>query len=164
MSLTPLDAEPAATDAAVASLRMVYDAEVAETWLPVSAEDLLVAVLAADRTAFARPGPPLSELAASAGLEQRDGEYAHDASVWRAVEVTHRHHRMIGRLGPGRAPQAAVQVLALIDEDAGDAATAREILGYLYDADVLEVARGGARRPGLAVRAGATGAVRVGPR
>jgi len=132
--------------------------------LPVSAEDLLVAVLAADRTAFARPGPPLSELAASAGLEQRDGEYAHDASVWRAVEVMHRHHRMIGRLGPGRASQAAVQVLVLIDEDAGDVATAREILGYLYDPDVLEVARGGARRPGLAVRAGPTGVVRVGPR
>ena len=144
VSLTPFDDDPAGSDALVAALRCAYDGEVAEPWLPVTGEDLLLTMLAADRAAFASPAPPLTELAAAAGLERRDELYAHDASVWRQGELVDRQHRVLDRLGPGPAARSAVRVLALVDEagadDAGvDVAGAREILDALYDPPVLEV-------------------------
>lgn len=140
VSLTSLDVEPTAPDGLVAALRSAYDAEVDEPWLPVGAEDLLLTVLAADRAAFARPVPPLSDLAAAAGLEQRYEQYAHDASVWHHGEVVARQHRILDRLGPGQAARSAVRALSLLDESAGqgDIAASRDVLDELYDPPVLE--------------------------
>lgn len=141
VSRSALDDEPAATDALVAALRSAYDTEVAEPWLPVTGEDLLLAALAADRTVFAVPVPPLSELAATAGLERRGEYYAHAESVWRQGELLDRQHRVLDRLGPGRDARTTMRVLSLVDEvgEAGDVAAAREILDSLYDPAVLEV-------------------------
>ena len=139
VALTVLDVEPTASDELIASVRAVYDAEVEEPWLPITAEDLLLAVLARDRTAFAHPVPPLSELAEMAGLEQRDETYAHDESVWHQAQLADRHWRLLDRLGPGPLARTALHVLTLVDEGVPDAATARDVLRGLRIPDVLEV-------------------------
>lgn len=107
--------------------------------MPVIAEDLLHAVLAGDRTAFARAAPPLSELAELAGLEQRDESYAHDESVWHQEQLAQRHWRVLDRLGPGASARTALHVLALVDDGVPDASAAREVLRGLHHPEVLEV-------------------------
>ena len=139
VAISVLDVEPTASEELVASVRVAYDAEVEEGWLPVTAEDLLLAVLARDRIAFARPAPPLSELAEMAGLEQRDESYAHDESVWHQAQLAERHWRVLDRLGPGPLARTAMRVLELTDEGVWDAAVAREVLRGLGDPEVLEV-------------------------
>lgn len=159
VALTVLDVEPTASDELVASVRVAYDAEVEEPWLPVTAEDLLLAMLARDRTAFARPVPPLPELAEMAGLEQRDETYAHDESVWRQAQLADRHWRLLDRLGPGPRSRTALHVLTLLDDGVPDAAAARDVLRGLRDPDVLEVVSdellGTADDPQLVVELGA---------
>ncbi|MDQ3152882.1 MAG: SEC-C domain-containing protein, partial [Actinomycetota bacterium] len=139
VTITPLDGEPACSAELVTSVRAAYDAEVAEPWLPVGAEDLLLGVLVRDRSAFAEPAPPLSELAAAAGLEEGDERYAHDESVWQQAERFRRDRRMLDRLGPGLGLKTALGILARVDEGVPDAAAAHEVLRGLYHPDVLEV-------------------------
>lgn len=62
--------EPTLDPELVALVRAVYDEEVAEPWLPVRGEDLVVGALARDRDAFSTPRPALDDLCA-AGLERR---------------------------------------------------------------------------------------------
>ncbi|MDQ3275887.1 MAG: hypothetical protein M3Q39_12900, partial [Actinomycetota bacterium] len=139
VTITALDGEPACSAELVTSVRAAYDVEVAEPWLPVGAEDLLLGVLVRDRSAFTEPAPPLPELAAAAGLQEQDERYAHDESVWQEEERFRRHRRVLDRLGFGPQLVAALRVLAHVDEGVPDAATAHEVLRDLYDPDVLEV-------------------------
>ena len=88
-----------------------------------------------DPAAFARPRPPLSELAAAAGLQERDGEFAHDASIWAREQDVRRLSRLMSRLGP--ASRAAVEAYALLTEDVDDPAALREALDILEDPEIL---------------------------
>jgi len=95
--------EPAVDPALVGRVRGVYDAEVHEPWLPVTAEELVLGLLVEDRDTFARPQPPLCDLADAAGLERRGVEVAHDDSVWRQDDCFARGRRLSRRLGDERA-------------------------------------------------------------
>ena len=86
--------EPAPDPALAERLRMAYDREVAEPWLPIGAIDLVAALQLEDPETFRRPRPPLSELAEAAGLEVRGADAAHDASVWRSDGRLQRHRRI----------------------------------------------------------------------
>ncbi|MBW8764840.1 MAG: hypothetical protein JF630_00965, partial [Geodermatophilales bacterium] len=90
VKLTVLPEQPEAEPELVTAIRAAYDAAVEEPWLPVAFEELLLAVLAADRGAFTRPAPPLCELAAVAGLEQRGDYLAHEESVWEQARLADR--------------------------------------------------------------------------
>lgn len=79
--LERLDGVPAVDDNLVAVVRGVYHAEVEEPWMPVSGEDLVLAMLARDRSVLAEAHPPLDELCAAAGLERRGHQVAHEAST-----------------------------------------------------------------------------------
>ncbi|GEM_PF-209524 len=126
--------------ALVALVRTAYDTEVEEPWLPVRAEDLLLALLVGDRGLFAAPTPPLSELCEAAGLEIRGDSLAHEESVWENGRRLHRAHRVFDRLGPGDDAQAAMDVLDRFDEAADDPITLRRVLVHLREPSVLEVA------------------------
>ena len=139
VALTVLDEEPELADELVAEVRAAYDAEVDEAWLPVTGEDLVLGVLARDRGAFTRPAPPLSELAAAAGLQEREERYAHEESVWRLAERIDRARRMSDLLGPGPAALSALRVLDFLDGEPPDTADAREILHALADPQVFDV-------------------------
>ena len=139
VALTVLDEEPELADELVAAVRAAYDAEVDEPWLPVTGEELVLGVLARDRRAFARPAPPLSELAAAAGLQERGERYAHEQSVWRHAAAIDRAHRVSDLLGTGPAARSALRVLEFLDGEPPESADAREILHALADPQVLDV-------------------------
>lgn len=136
VTITVLDAEPVAPPGVVEALRAAYDAAVAEPWLPVSAEDLVIGMLHRDRDAFAVPMPPLTELAAAAGLERRAHQFAHDESVWKAEETAARAFRMLDLLGPGPESRDALEAFDLL-ERAEDPAALRRALDRLMAPDVL---------------------------
>ena len=146
--------DDAATGALVAGARAVYDAEVAEPWLPVSCSELMLGLLLEDRSAFSAPQAPLSELADRAGLERRGDEVAHEASVWRSGAQMDRFRRIhdffededaaadetlfvlgLGDVAAGEDPQA----LGIDGLDGLDATTLRRALTALDDEFVLYV-------------------------
>jgi hypothetical protein len=137
VTISALDAEPAEAPELVATLRAAYDREVEEPGLPLSAEDLVVATLHRDRSAFAEPRPPLTELAAAAGLEQRGVEFAHDDEVWENAAAADRFYRLRRELGPDVA-RTVFEVLDLLTERRDDRSALRDVLGKFGDPAVLE--------------------------
>lgn len=137
LTISVLDAEPTAPPGLVEAVRAAYDAEVEEPWLPVSAEDLVLQMLHRDRTAFARPRPPLTELAAAAGLERRGVLFAHDESVWKAADDIHRLHRLMDQVGPGQRGLAAMEAFELVSEESDNPASLRRALDLLTDPEIL---------------------------
>ena len=113
-------AEPEVDPGLAERLRAVYDDEVAEPWVPIPAGDLLLGLQLEDPDTFRRPRPPLTELAAAAGLERRGDEVAHDESVWRSGRQLARFGRILDFFGRE-------------EEAAGD-----EARFVLYLADVIE--------------------------
>lgn len=136
VTISALDAEPTASPELVATLRAAYDTEVAEPQLPLSAEDLVVATLHRDRSAFAEPRLPLTELAAAAGLEQRGTEFAHAESIWEVAAFADRFHILQRELGPEGAV-TALDVLEQLTEHADDRTALRDALGRLSDPAIV---------------------------
>lgn len=137
VSVAVLDDEPVAPPGLVDLLRSVYDVEVAEPGLPVTGEMLVVGMLLRDPDVFARPVPPLTELAAAAGLERREDEFAHDESVWANAEEADRASRVVERLPTPEQRDAALEALDLLTAAAGDPSALRRSLDLLGDPDVL---------------------------
>jgi len=139
VTITVLDAAPLVAGELVARLRTVYDDEVAEPWLPVTVEELVLGVLLDDRTALAEPAAPLIELLDAAGLQIRGILIAHEQSVWDNAARAERTYRVLDELGPGDRGRAAIQALSLIDGGVPDRSAARELLDLLHDPALLEV-------------------------
>ncbi len=135
----PMEAAPAIDDELVALLRAGYDDAVAEPWLPVPVEELVLQARLSLPTAFAAPTAPLSRLLDAAGLEVRGGDVAHEASVWRNVAKVRRTQHLLELPGGVDLLREVSHVLGLIEEEPPDTATARHILDDLYDPAVLEV-------------------------
>lgn len=135
LSVTPLAAEPEPDPALVERLRGCYDAAVAEPWLPVAVDELVLATVVEDASSFAEPQAPLSRLLKAAGLEVRGDQVAHEASVWRTEE----DFRAIRRLTLRLDPEMLDAVLMVFDAVQGevDTATARTVLDHLQDPSVL---------------------------
>lgn len=100
--ITELAVDLAVDDVLVKRLRAAYDGEVEEPWLPVSAEDLVLAMLFEDPTSFRDPRPPLSDLSDAAGLERRLDEVAHDDTVWHNEVRSRRTWRVMDAMGHDR--------------------------------------------------------------
>jgi hypothetical protein len=137
--LSEADRDPEPDPALVARLRAVYDTEVAEPGVPVTAEALVLGLLAGDPDTFAQPVTPLATLCAAASLEARGGRVAHHASVWAAGYERDLHWRILDRL-EGEAAQAALRILhGVADPDHLEMATVRETLAGLALPGVAEV-------------------------
>jgi hypothetical protein len=118
--IEPLAAEPPVDPALVARLRAAYDTEVAEPWLPVEGEELVLALLLEDGHTFHEPTATLGALAGAAGLERRLDRVAHDPSVWHSDDRMRRMHRVLEALGfDFEASKAALRVLDVADRVAG---------------------------------------------
>lgn len=115
----------------VDELRVCYDAAIAQAWLPIPAEELLLGVLARHRTAFSAPVAPLSELLAAAGLQTRDTDVAHEQGVWDRAE-------RLAEIGGGFEGQAATLALRLIDGGPAGPDDAHQVLDLLHDPAVLD--------------------------
>lgn len=139
VTIDALDEAPSFDPTLVARIRAAYDAEVQEPWLPVSAEDVLLGVLSSDRTLFAMPQPPLSELCDAAGLEIRDQHLAHEESVWETQRKLNRDFRIYDLLGDKQERDAAVRVLDCFEERSEDPAVLRDVLVDLREPMVLRV-------------------------
>ena len=140
VDVTPLDDEEPALDAdLVARLRDVYDAEVAEPWLPVAGEDLILGLLVDDPETFRVPRPPLDDLCAAAGLERRGEEVAHDDSVWTAARQSRRLWRLHDRLEDKDALRAAARALDAADPiGESPPPPLHQVLGDLRDPQVAD--------------------------
>jgi hypothetical protein len=138
ISLTAVPEPPDAVDDHVALLRTAYDEAVAEPWLPVSVEELVLRARVLDPTTFTTPTAPVSQLLAAAGLEVRGTEVAHEDSVWQRAAKVSRTYRLMDRL-EGHLLHAVMHVLDTIDEEPLDAAGARHVLEDLYDEQVLDI-------------------------
>ncbi|RIK10767.1 MAG: hypothetical protein DCC49_02255 [Acidobacteria bacterium] len=113
LMIARVNADPKTSGALVAAVRAAYDVEVEEPWLPVSAEELLLAVLLDAPDAFSSAAPPLSELYHQAGLEVRGRDVAHDASVWHSLTRVIRLGRVMDELG--RDSNLTLPVLRVLD-------------------------------------------------
>lgn len=136
--------------ALVERLRAVYDAEVAEPWLPVDAEDLVLGLQFDDRGTFAALQAPLRELCLAAGLEVRGNEVAHDETVWFAQQKVGRVWRVMDAEPDSARSRTVLRILDLADLAAGvdpaavgahsgkpDEAGLRSALSEMSDARVL---------------------------
>lgn len=139
VTVSVLAEEPVAPAGLVEALRAVYDVEVAEPGLPVTGEMLVVGMLLRDRDTFSRPVPPLTELAAAAGLERREHEFAHDESVWATADEADRQFRVLDRLDTPARREAALEAVELLTERAEDPSALRRAMDLLDDPDVLVV-------------------------
>lgn len=139
VSIWPLPDEPPVDTHLVEVVRSVYDDEVAEPWLPVSGEDLILGTLVRDGRAFDRPCAPLEHLCAAAGLEVHGVHAAHDASVWAAQLQVWQMHRVMDALGAGDQSTAALRVLELVQRDDPAREDLRQALEDLRDIEVAEV-------------------------
>ncbi len=137
VTISVLDSEPVAPQGLVATLRSAYDVAVEEPWLPIDAERLVLGMLHQDRAAFAEPRPPLTELAAAAGLERRGHKFAHEASVWEVEIETDRQFRLMHLLGTGELSRVAEQAFKLLTEQADDPSALRQALDFIEGPDVV---------------------------
>jgi hypothetical protein len=137
--IATLDNEPGPDPQLVDLVRAVYDDEVAEPWLPVPAEDLVLGVLGRDPEAFSRPRPPLATLCDALGLERRMTEVAHDESVWEAQRSLWRLHGAFDALEDQDQRRAAGRVLQVAEADEPSRADVRNAFDDLADPDVAEV-------------------------
>ena len=142
VSLDGLAEEPRPEDTElIARLRAAYDDAVAEPWLPVAAEDLILGVLVGDPEAFNRPRPPLDDLCGAAGLERRGRYVAHDDSVWGTQRRLWRLHRIFDAFAPddGTRGRATLGVLDTAEADDPSTDDLRRALAELLDPAVAEV-------------------------
>ena len=131
VGLDVLAEEPPLEAELIDLVRAAYDDEVAEPWLPVAGEDLILGVLIRNPGAFNRPRPPLVELCAAAGLERRGGYVAHDDSVWEAQRRLWRMHRVFDAfdgLDSDNRGRAALGVLEIAEADDPSAQDLRRVL------------------------------------
>lgn len=135
VTLTELDAVPAAPLGLVDRLRGVYERELEEPGLPVTAENLLLGLRHDDRGSFSVAVPSLEELAAAAGLERRGAQFAHSEAVWAHGAEADRHFRLMDRLGVDGQAGVALEALDLLA--AGDPTALRRGLDLLGEPDLL---------------------------
>lgn len=115
--------EPTISDDLIAAVRASYDECVAEPWLPVTGEEIGLWLCARRPDLLDGTPPPLSEVCAAAGLEQRGGLVAHDDTVWRN-DLLGRRFKAVGaavadrddRLLLGRALESLDDPEAPVDE------------------------------------------------
>ncbi|MBC7375563.1 MAG: SEC-C domain-containing protein, partial [Frankiales bacterium] len=134
--VTPLNAEPPVDPALVALLRRSYDQAVAEPWLPVAVDELVLSALAEEPHSFATAQAPLTRLLFEAGLELRGGEVAHELSVWHHNEDFQRISELQDRLDRDDL-DAVARVSGLVSNELGRT-EAREVLDLLEHTVVLE--------------------------
>ncbi|MHB8342244.1 MAG: SEC-C domain-containing protein [Mycobacteriales bacterium] len=128
---------PAPDREMVAVVRASYERELAEPFLPVSAEEIVAGVLDTAPESFAEPRAPLSQLCEEAGLERRGTDYAHEESVWANARMVS-HVAVLGELLDS-PEQWAAACLALEAFEAAERSPAmlQKALQALRDPDVL---------------------------
>lgn len=114
-----LDACPTVDPDLVDAVGAVYAEGTEESGLPLGAEDIVLGLVAADRSRFATPTAPLSTLCDAVGLERRASEVAHHLDQWARSLRLRRLGRLYGSLD-GHDIDAAIEVLGALDPATGD--------------------------------------------
>ena len=133
-----LQEPPQLDPALVKAVRDLYDQAVEEPGLPVGVTELVLGLLAADRSRFSAPQAPLSDLIDTAGLELNGGYMAHDDEIWERHRTFQRWSRLGDALDDSEAVRSAADVFQALEHDAKDTATLRQVATALEDVDVLE--------------------------
>jgi hypothetical protein len=137
--IVELTEEPGVTDDAVAAVRAGYDVLVAEPGLPVSGEELALWLCFHHPDLFTSPQPPLVELCAAAGLEQRGGEVAHDESVW-LQDLWHRRFHLVMDMVPESEWRLTIgHALETLDDPDSSVEDVRRALDACAEPEALDV-------------------------
>ncbi len=139
LTLESLDDPGPPQQTLVQAVRAAYEREVAEPWLPISADDIVAGLLLNNPGILSIPTIPLSELLASAGLEQRGVEFAHDESVWRSAHRLSQMHRLFDRLSDQQSRRQAARVFDLLDAEERDSEEKLEVLSILREPRLFTV-------------------------
>lgn len=117
-------------------LREAHDEYAERARLPMDGNKLVLSMLVRDRSVFSAPGPPLRELATSAGLEVRRSLVAGERSQWVHADRVERMFRLEDEFDNDE--MRALQRLVEAMEDPGaDEADLRRALRDVRDADLL---------------------------
>lgn len=140
VSLEAVGAELNMNPDTVVALRETFEAEIDDAWVPVIAEEVVLSALARDRSAFATPQLPLTELCDAAGIEIRYGYLAHEESVWQNQAEIQRGARVTRRLDDPDDVSAVLGVMDRFETDAEDPDELRQMLMDIRRPGVFDVA------------------------
>lgn len=135
---------PAADPVVVELLRRVVKEEVEEPGLPVTAAEVVLAILAEEREVFSAAQAPLRDLCAAAGLELRGTEIGDDPDLWRNASHARRYRWLYDRTdGDDVLAKSVLDALSvcdrlLLDEEVTPDEMA-EALDSLADQDVMDL-------------------------
>lgn len=139
VTIDVLDQPPPVDDALVEALLAVYHGEADAPQLPVSAEDLLLGLVAGDRERFSTPEAPLGDLIAAAGLELRDGYAAHDPQLWANTERIARIARVMDLIDSRKDAEGALELLDCFEDDSAGRDRLVATAWVLADPDLVQV-------------------------
>lgn len=114
IEIARLPACPPVDPALVAAVGAAYAEGTAESGLPLVADDLVLGLVAGDRTRFTAPTAPLSTLCDALGLERRANEVADHPDQWSQSLRLRRLGRLYG-VFEGHDVDAAIEVLGALD-------------------------------------------------
>ena len=130
--------EPEVSDAVVGFVRAGYDELVTEPGLPVDGGELAWWLLFHHPGLFQSAQPPLGELCAAAGLEQRAGRVAHDEEVWRNDLLHRRLHAVYDQV-PERHWQTVLgHALGVLDDPDASVDEVRAVLDACAEPEALD--------------------------
>jgi hypothetical protein len=135
VTIRALGASPHPDPALVRRVRAAAEHEEAEAQLPVTFDELVLAVLLDDPHAFDEPQAPLSELVAAAGLEVRHGEIASSEEIWANLQQADRMLRMIDSGAGEDEAVIALEVLRQLEDPATPQEALRQLLRELPELD-----------------------------
>ncbi len=135
-------------EATVRRFGQEFAREAEATAEPVLVTDIAVAMYASDRSAFAEPRAPLTEIAAACGLEQRTGWVADNDARWSTQQTFRRRRRLLGQSDDTAAVDKTMELLDRLEWTDLDL-EAPEALRDLLDSEVRRLTLDELLGPGL---------------
>lgn len=131
--------DPPADAGLVRRIRRAYEAEVDESDLPASLEEIVLGLLLEDRDTFSVACLPVSELCRLAGLEQRRDLVAHDPACWLAQYRLEGLRRILDYFEEDDRRMAVLRTLDVVDNADAARADLRAAMDGLRDGEIFAV-------------------------
>lgn len=139
VTITVVADEPPVADDVVGFVRAGYEELVAEPGLPVDGSELAWWLLFHHPGLFDAAQPPLRELCAAAGLEQRAGRVAHSEDIWRNDLAHRRFHAVSEQVSDSHWRLILARAVRVLDDPDATVDEVRSVLGECADPEALDV-------------------------
>ncbi len=139
VTITVVPDETAPAREVVEHVRAAYDELVAEPGLPVHGGELAWWLLFHHPTLFDTAQPPLSELCAAAGLDERAGRVAHAEEVWRRDLALQRFRAVFDAVPEAHWRDILGRAVDVLDDPDATAEQVRSVLDECAEPEALDV-------------------------